>query len=191
MEFLKKHINPFNGEISKRFYELNVSTINEAFEYIKQLPYGRNTNKSSWLTVLDEGKGTCSTKHALLKRLCNEQNIDEILLFTRVFEMSGDYHPGIESILHQYGLHAIPEAHVFLKIDNTIVDCTSTNSDFDAFINSKNLHEQQLEPEQTSDFKIELHKKVMSDWLNQHSDSISYSIEELWNIREQCIHALT
>ncbi len=191
MDVLNKHINPNLGPISMRFHSQQISDVQQAFEYVKQLPYGRNVNKSSLLTVLDEGRGTCSTKHSLLKRLCDEQELHDVLLFTRVFEMSGNYHPEVEKVLNQHNLNAIPEAHVFLKISDEIVDCTSSNSAFDAFINSTNLHEQAIEPEQSADYKIELHKKVMSDWLYQHRDTISYSLEDLWNIREQCIHVLT
>ena len=46
-----------------------------AVTYIRRLPYGRNTDRSDILRVLREGKGTCSTKHALLACLAQEQGI--------------------------------------------------------------------------------------------------------------------
>ncbi|MGI6128050.1 MAG: hypothetical protein ACOYEF_14125 [Planifilum sp.] len=46
-----------------------------AAAYIRRLPYGCNTDRGDFRRVLREGKGTCSTKHALLVRLAQEQGI--------------------------------------------------------------------------------------------------------------------
>ena len=40
--------------------------------YLKNVPYGRTADRSKYLSVLTENKGTCSTKHAFLKQVDTE-----------------------------------------------------------------------------------------------------------------------
>jgi hypothetical protein len=44
-----------------------ITTFQQALEYIHRLPYGRNADRADYRLVLKEGKGTCSTRQALLK----------------------------------------------------------------------------------------------------------------------------
>ena len=50
-----------------------IETLQQAFNYIAKLPYGRNSNRIDFSLVVKESKGTCSSKHAFLKSLINEQ----------------------------------------------------------------------------------------------------------------------
>src|SRR6185369_1548349 len=75
------------GVVSSRFIEVQVRDFREAAAYVHRLPYGRNTNRSDALAVIREGHGTCSTKHALLRRLALEQDID-IALVIGIYEMN-------------------------------------------------------------------------------------------------------
>jgi hypothetical protein len=68
-----------NLPISNRFKHNGVSTFHEACDFIWKLPYGR-TNHHGLIAVLSEGKGTCSSKHRLLKALVDELGIDGIEL---------------------------------------------------------------------------------------------------------------
>jgi hypothetical protein len=36
-------------------------------EKVKNIPYGRNSNRTDFSLVISENKGTCSSKHAFLK----------------------------------------------------------------------------------------------------------------------------
>ena len=62
-----------NGAITSAFLQLGKQDFRSAGQYIQALPYGRNTHPSDLLIVLTEERGTCSTKHALLRRLAIEQ----------------------------------------------------------------------------------------------------------------------
>ncbi|WP_246941221.1 hypothetical protein [Bacillus pinisoli] len=76
------------GSISKSFLDLGLTHFQQVAQYIGGLPYGRNADRADYTLVLNESKGTCSTKHALLSALCLEQNRDEITLFTGIYEMN-------------------------------------------------------------------------------------------------------
>lgn len=54
------------GEVSREFLTHGLVHFRQAAQFVKQLPYGRNTDRSDYRLVLSEGRGTCSTKHALL-----------------------------------------------------------------------------------------------------------------------------
>ena len=95
-------------EISRSFIELGITTFHEACDYVWKLPYGRTSDRANWALVLPEGKGACSTKHALLKALANELNLN-IELVVGIYPMSDKNTPGVGSVLDKYGIAFIPE----------------------------------------------------------------------------------
>ena len=99
--------------------------INEGFHdfesissYLKSLPYGRNSDTSNFKLVLTEKKGTCTSKHALLKEIAIENNQDTVKLLVGVHKMTNKNTPGIESLLNKYNLNYLPQAHTYLKIND-------------------------------------------------------------------------
>ncbi|MDN8694013.1 hypothetical protein Q0M89_14690, partial [Staphylococcus aureus] len=60
--------------ISEAFRERGITDFKQACEYIRQLPYKRNKDRDHLLNVLEEQKGVCSTKHAVLRKLALENN---------------------------------------------------------------------------------------------------------------------
>lgn len=176
------------GPVSEAFISLGIENFASAFEYIHQLPYARNTDPAGLLVVLDEHKGTCSTKHALLKRYADEQEMQGIQLILGIYKMNGNNTPGVGMVLQKHKLSDLLEAHCYLKINGKIADATSTLTASQPFENDL-LEEFEILPEQIGPFKAELHRRFLQDWLQQQSfDSVSES--EIWNIREQCIGAL-
>lgn len=172
--------------VSKKFQELEINSFSEAMIFIKKLPYGRNSNRENFLLVLDEMKGTCSSKHALLKELAIENQKDEVKLMLGIFRMSEKNIPKIKNTLNQFNLDYILEAHNYLKIRNQIFDCTTSNSFELNFVNDLIL-EIEIEPYQVVDYKVEFHKNILNDWI----ESQPFSLEEIWKIREQCISDLS
>ena len=55
--------------ISSVFMDRGIDNFRAAGRYLHHLPYGRNTDRADFRLVLTEGRGTCSTKHALLAEL--------------------------------------------------------------------------------------------------------------------------
>jgi hypothetical protein len=173
------------GEISKAFLYNKIGNFKLATDYVAQLRYGRNLNKNNLYCLFEEQCGTCSTKHALLKGLAKENGFHEIKLFIGIFKMNGINTPNIKSILELYRLDYIPEAHCYLKFKGHIFDFTKKNSKASDFIDDL-IEELEIEANQIVDFKVNYHQNYLKQWLTQN-ESILYSLNELWAIREKCI----
>ena len=176
-------------EISQLFRQNQCFDFVSASEFVRNLPYQRNLNKDNLATVFTDNCGTCSTKHALLKKLAKENNQPDFKLILGIFRMNGEDTPKIKSVLHTQNLEYIPEAHNYLKFKNQILDFTKKNSSENDFINDL-LEEIEIEPHQINQFKIEFHRNYLKNWLAENPQ-IPYSLEELWKIREECIKALS
>ncbi len=177
------------GEISEEFLKKSIFTYNDASKYIQHLPYGRNLDKDNLKTVFTDNKGTCSTKHAVLKQLANENGFENVKLMLGIFKMNGLNTPKTSKTLKSYNLDYIPEAHNYLKYNNKIYDFTkidSSPSDFESDL----LYEIEIKPNEINQIKIQIHKNFLIDWLKENPET-NYSIEELWSIREQCIQDLS
>src|SRR6218665_3494196 len=106
MELPDFNIQP-KGKISQEFLKRNIETFHKATEYIQSLHYGRNSNKDKLETIFKDIKGTCSTKHAVLKKLANENEFINIKLILGIFKMKAENTPKISKTLKNYNLDYI------------------------------------------------------------------------------------
>lgn len=178
-----------NREISQLFLKNNCSDFLSASEFVRNLPYRRNPNKDNLATVFIDECGTCSTKHAVLKILAEENHQPNFKLILGIFKMNGNNTPKVKSVLEAYNLDYIPEAHNYLKFNNQILDFTKRNSSENDFIDDL-LEETEIQAHQINHFKVEFHKNYLRKWLAENPQ-ILYSLDKLWQIREQCIKALS
>ena len=88
----------------------------ETINFVKQIPYGRNSNREDFSLVISENKGTCSSKHAYLKDFADKNNIPNVQLFIGIYKMN-EQNTKIGSILSDNFLDFIPEAHVFESME--------------------------------------------------------------------------
>lgn len=167
---------------------MGISDFEEACEFVKNLPYKRNSNKENIFCILEEEGGTCSTKHALLKRVADENKIRGVILMLGIFKMNSQNTPKIANVLQKYDLREMPEAHNYLKFKNEIHDFTTRNSKPEDFIHDL-VEEIEIQPDQITHFKVEYHKNFLRNYLRQNPH-LKYSPEELWQIRQKCIAAL-
>jgi len=175
------------GPVSLAFLQKGLDSFAQAAAFVKTLPYGRNVDKSNILCVLADNVGTCSTKHALLQNLANENGIANMQLVLGIFAMDAINTPPIAPVLQQYRLTYIPEAHSYLRYEAQIIDCTAiTPIQFEESL----LEETTIAPHQITDFKVNWHRAYLQKWLAQHTE-IPYTVAELWDIREYCIKALS
>lgn len=171
--------------ISEAFRERGITDFKQACEYIRQLPYKRNKDRDHLLNVLEEQKGVCSTKHAVLRKLALENNHPEVELVLGIFKMDAEYAPAIKSTLVQAGLDYIIEGHTYLKYNGDFYDYTTSTSNYDLF-KDKVLEELIYEYNQIGDYKIGLHKMAIEKWLAENPNT-TYTLADIWKIREQCI----
>jgi hypothetical protein len=177
------------GEVSKEFVNRNILTFNQAALFVKQLAYGRNADKKTLTSVFTDNCGTCSTKHALLKRLGDENNIEGLKLMVAIINMNKNNSPEVSATLLKYQLNYIPEAHCYLRYKDQIIDLRKTNTAPTSFLDDL-IEEIEISPEQISDYKATYHKKHLVTWLNNNKH-IHFTLNEIWSIREQCILDLT
>ncbi|MCY1660616.1 hypothetical protein [Chryseobacterium sp. SL1] len=175
------------GIISDQFLNRKITDFHSACQYISMLPYKRNNDKSRVECIFDDFGGTCSTKHAALRKLALENHHSDVKLIVGIFKMDAEYTPKISGTLQKFNLKYIPEAHNYLKIDNEYFDFTNRSSHYHQF-KDKLLIEKEIEFNEIGAQKISFHKDFLGKWLNE--DRITYSLDELWNIREQCIRDL-
>lgn len=188
------HSIPFNfqiesdGEISQLFRKRAITDFPGAAAFIRTLPYGRNADKTNLSTVFSDNCGTCSTKHAVLKLLAEENNFEGVELTLGLFRMNARNTIEVAETLSKYGLDHIPEAHNYLKYRGEIMDCTKPDSSASDFIDDL-LEETTISPGKITDYKVAYHKAYLGKWLKDNPE-IRYSLEELWSIRELCIQDL-
>lgn len=158
-----------------------------AIQFIRQLPYGRNSRKDQLELLFEENCGTCSTKHAFLAQLAIEHHQTEIELIMGIYQMNADNTPGIGAILEQNQLAYIPEAHNYLRYQGQRYDLTNlatmAASPFDVL-----MEELTITPIQIAEFKPQYHRSFLQKWIDQ--EQIPHSLTTIWNIREACIKAL-
>ena len=177
------------AEVTAHFLALGLTNFHAAARYVQHLPYGRTSDRTDCQLVLSEGRGTCSAKHALLAQLAREQGVD-IALTIGIYQMTERNTPGVGSVLEHYNLLYIPEAHCYLTYNGIRIDVTRSGvmpvepiTDF--------LYEETITPEQIGAYKIALHQRVLQDWVAGAGCVGTRTFEEVWQIREACIAALS
>ena len=177
-----------SGPLSESLLSKNITDFKAATEFICQLPYGRNSNRNDVLLLISENCGTCSSKHAFLKQLAIEQHLESVELILCIYLMNSQNTKGIGKHLIDNHLSAIPEAHCYLRIEGQRYDFTRPGASIQP-IEAAILEEKPILPHQVGDFKPRYHRQYMDQW--RLKEGISYSLEELWAIRERCIQSLS
>lgn len=165
----------------------NIFSWDELLKSVKKLPYGRNSNRHDLSLILTEQKGSCSSKHAFLKAVANENNLPNIQLILGMYKMNAK-NTNIGTTISDTNLDYIPEAHCYLKIDGIRTDVTSENASFSK-IEDVILEEIEIEPHQVAEFKVDYHKDFIRNWISE--EKIDKSFEDVWTIRERCIEYLS
>jgi len=172
-----------NGPISETLLDMGFDSFHQICEWVWHLPYGRNRDNHHYMSVVYEQKGTCSTKHALLKALADELGI-ELQLTIGIYAMTEANTPGVGKVLEQYQCDEILEAHCYLSYQGQRVDLTRFAMTAD---------------EPIATFFIE--KNITADEITTVKQAFHYSFiqnrfgsqqaKTMWTITERCIHALS
>lgn len=177
-----------NDDLTVSIRDIGILYWDELTKFTKQLPYGRNANRSDLSLVISEQKGTCSSKHAFLKMVADLNEIPDIKLILGLYKMTESNTPGIGNTLATHQIDYIPEAHCYLKIDGKRFDFTSKSSDIER-IENVILEETEIQPKDISDFKVKYHQDFIKNWLKTNHKDLGFDI--VWNIREVCISNLS
>ena len=150
-----------------------ITTWQQLLQHIRSLPYGRNSDRADFSLVLKEGKGSCSSKHAFLKLIANENNIVDIRLMLAIYKMNKTNTSGIGSVLHEKQLTYIPEAHCYLKAGSHNYDVTNETSDFNN-LKKDIILEMEIEPHQVIEYKVTYHRHFLRNWLSEQKLSMNF-----------------
>ena len=172
------------GASGSSFAARGLTRYRTAARYVRALPYGRTTDRSDHRLVLEEGRGTCSTKHALLAELAREHE-RPVDLMLGVYEMDGSNTPGVGEVLRRYGLERVPEAHCYLSFEGWRVDLTGLGPGSEVLPEIL-LHEERIEPGQIGEYKVRKHRNLVRAW----AQGLSLDFERVWRAREDCIALL-
>ena len=176
------------GDVSRRFVGQGVQTYRDAGRYVHHLPYGRNTDRANYRLVLSEGRGTCSTKYALLAQLAQEQGL-ALALTLGIYHMTEANTPGVGPVLDRYGLDSLPEAHCYLSYAQQRIDVTRAGVKSAQSLQNF-VGEEIIAPEQIGGFKVSYHRRFLRAWIATDASGRRFSFEDIWKIRERCIAAL-
>jgi hypothetical protein len=174
--------------ISQAFRAHGCVTLRAAAEHIWRLPYGRNARPDDRLCVLDEGRGTCSTKHALLARLLAEEGVEGFELRLGIYEMNEANTPGVGRVLAAHGLPCIPEAHCYLASGAARIDLTRVEGVGGEPVQGF-VVEEAIAPDQIGEYKRAFHRRYLAEAAASGAYG-SRTADDLWAIREECIAAL-
>lgn len=177
-----------SGFVSDSFLAKGISDFHEACTFIHNLPYGRTSMNENFELVFDENKGNCSSKHALLAKLAEENQQNQIELIMGIFLMNSETHPVLADFFEDKAYSLIPEACCYIRCNGFRYDFTSTDNNIDK-ITSKIIREQRIEPHQIGEWKLKIHQDYLGKWLKRHPD-LKISLNEIWNERESCIRIL-
>lgn len=177
-----------SGPISDLLKPFGICNFHQAIEWVWKLPYGRNSDRTNYLLIPTEKKGTCSTKHAFIAAIAKEQETP-LFLNVGIYLMNEQNTPGVGTVLSSFNLKELPEAHCYLKYLDERFDFTfyKNNEDYSSKIAFQ--FEEEISPQQIDDFKNNLHKTFLAKWTEEFH--IKKSLNELWLIREECISALS
>ena len=177
-----------DGVVTGHFRARGVADFADAAQWVQSLPYGRTSSRDDVSLVITEGRGTCSTKHALLAALAGELGL-ELVLTLGIYEMTEANTPGVGAVLQRHGLTSIPEAHCYLVRAGHRIDVTREVTAAEPIATF--LHEEAIRVDQIGAYKIELHQRVLADWIAREPRARGRTLSEVWAIREECIARLS
>jgi hypothetical protein len=163
---------------------LGIERFVDAARFVHALPYGRNADRADYALVVEERRGTCSTKHALLAALAREHGV-ALALRVGIYAMTEANTPGIGHALRAHGVESVPEAHCYLVHGDLRVDLTHPGTSGLCALAFEEEHP--IEPEDIGERKLAIHRAKLARW----AAARGLSFDEAWRTREECIAALS
>lgn len=170
---------PSDAPMSRQFRGKGFCTLADAARAILVLPYARARSANS---ILDEARGTCSTKNAAFVLLAREAGFRADLVVD-FFMMSEANTPGVGCVLEEEGLSCVLEAHCSARLGNVTVDLTGLEGTSTMVVQRVLLEPGRLEE------KALLHREQLKEWGKGYAPY--HTSDELWMTRERCIEALS
>jgi hypothetical protein len=115
-----------SGPISEKFLELGVESFIAACRYVRDLPYGYNSDRDKPMILFSENMGSCTTKHAVIATLAKEMDLP-VAKRIGIYPMTEEIVTGTDAILRKFRIPYVPMVHCFLVFRDWRVDLTEGN----------------------------------------------------------------
>jgi hypothetical protein len=120
-----------------------------------------------------------------LALLAEELNLPVTLMLC-IYEMTAENTPGVGTVLHHAGLHALPEAHCYLHAGGTRIDATRATGGNAPLADFTPLYEEAIAPAQIGTYKVIKHREFVAAWATERGFDPAW----VWEVRERCIASL-
>ncbi len=177
------------GSIASKFLQLGVTNFLSACRYVYELPYGYNSDRDDLLILFKEGKGSCTTKHAVIATLAQELAL-AVVKNIGIYAMTEDIVSGTQDILNSFNLPYVPMLHCFLVYDKYRVDLTEGNH------NGKNrpindfLHTEKVIPNISAKDEYMLYRDALKNRILLRGELKGIDIKRALQAREEGLHLL-
>lgn len=177
------------GPVSEAFVRLKIETLHAVCRYVPGLPYGYNSDRDEFMILFKEGKGTCTTKHAVIGSLTRELEIP-IQKHVGIYDMTEEIVTGTRELLARLGLPYIPMLHCFLVYETFRVDLTEGNR------NGKNrsieefLFTERVDPNISGKDEYLLYRRALTDVILKRPELNGAEIRRVLQAREEGLKLL-
>lgn len=174
------------GLISEKFRDLGIHSFQAACRYVRELPYGYNSDKNDLMILFKENMGTCTTKHAVIGTLAAELGLP-VVKHVGIYRMTEEVVTGTNAILNKYQLSSVPMLHCFLVYDRFRVDLTEGNN------NGKNraiddfLFAQEVTPNISSKDEYILYRKALKEQILPMDEFAGVELKSVLQAREESL----
>jgi len=172
------------GIISNTFLDLEIRSYHQACAYVHHLPYGYNADRDDLMSLFEEGKGSCTTKHAVIATLASELGLP-VEKCIGIYAMTEDLVTGTASIIQRYALPYLPMIHCFLsngphRVDLTLGNANGKNGPIDAF-----LHTAPVEATISAKDEYLLYRNALKDRILKRRELHSVQMKTVLQAREE------
>ena len=174
------------GKLSQLFLRQGITNFQAALAYLKALPYRRIDNPRDLSVVFTQRGGTFTARHALLVQVAREQGVTDLALTLCVYAFNQESCPGVDNVLHRYGLESLPEICGCLKYRQQLF----TMQEETMCLNQEVVSEIEIAPVQIGNFKKRYHQNYLRNWLQLEKLDRKWTVEQVWRIREECLRAI-
>ncbi|CAB1066052.1 hypothetical protein D1BOALGB6SA_10851 [Olavius sp. associated proteobacterium Delta 1] len=180
-----------SGVVSKEFLRLGVRGFINACRYVHQLPYGYNSDRDDLLILFKEGRGSCTTKHAVIATLAEELSLP-IVKNLGIYRMTENIVTGTKYILGKFNLPYVPMVHCFLVFEDYRVDLTEGNDNGKKRPVEQFLHTETVIPNISAKDEYLLYRNALKDRivLREELRGAGVGIKRILQAREQGIKLL-
>lgn len=177
------------GDMSNKFLELGIKNFKMACDYIHDIKYGYNSNYEDKYIVFKEGKGSCTTKHAVISGLAEELEIP-LYKFVGVYKFTEEISKGASTILEKYKLPYVPMVHCFLVYEQYRFDLTEGNNNGKKTSIEEFIHTEKVDSFISRKDEYILYKHIVKEKILTSKEMVEINERTVLKAREDCVNLL-